>query len=268
MISRSCRWGMGRLRRLMRAKNVSVKVCLLPRSFLLYYLLMILARLHPLSPHTPQCAACGLIQCHLQPPDRACPSCARPLLTPSSLARLVQRVAIEIDAQIAKEEEARDVVKRAELAKAEAVASFPYLAGTAGAPQHPSATDAGHKVLTIGKGKGRITLTTTHTLPQQPMVPAEPERYSEAVIDRPRSPPLEQSRTEKELAKNLKWRAEEDRPWGDMKAVKKGEAWSYVEQQIFEIVEDDRIGRRKARKGKGTEGVNGRVVPGAAGVAS
>lgn len=226
------------------------------------------ARLHPLSAYTPQCAACGLIQCHTQPPDRACPSCLRPLITPSALARLLQRVQTEIEDTLAAEQYAREEIKRADQRKAEVAASFPYLAGTAGAPPASTAasSEAGHKVLTIGKGKGRITLTTTTTYPVVPAAPAEPERYSEAVIARPRSPPLEAARVEKELAKTLKWREAEDRPWGDLKAAKKGTGWAYVEQQIVEVIEEDRVGRRKGRKGKGTAGVDGRVVPGASGI--
>lgn len=77
---------------------------------------------------------------------------------------------------------------------------------------------------------------------------------------------MEAARVEKELAKTLKWREAEDRPWGDLKAAKKGTGWAYVEQQIVEVIEEDRVGRRKGRKGKGTAGVDGRVVPGASGI--
>lgn len=62
------------------------------------------------------------------------------------------------------------------------------------------------------------------------------------------------------------WRKEEDRPWGDMKADKKGEVWTYVELPLSHWIEEDSEGRRKAakKKGKDGRGEGGRVVPGAA----
>lgn len=148
----------------------------------------------------------------------------------------------------------------------EAAAAFPYLAGAGSGSSSGSTSgkkeEKGHKVLTINKGKGKITLTTTHTPPPQPVTPPAEERYSEAVVPRPRSPPLESARTEKELAKHRKWRQEEDRPLGNMKAAKKGEGWKYVEMAIVEVMDEDRVGRRRKGKGRG-EGVNGRAVPGA-----
>ena len=73
---------------------------------------------------------------------------------------------------------------------------------------------------------------------------------------------------EKEWNKLSKWREEEDRPWGDMKGDKRGGGWAYVELPISLSVQDHEVGRRKAAKqkhmGEG-RGVEGRVVPGAAG---
>ena len=145
--------------------------------------------------------------------------------------------------------------------------------------------EEGRKVLTIGavangggngqgkgKAKSRVTLTTTTSIPSSSAAAAEGELdlddptdlslYPRDIVPRPRSTPLESSRIEKELAKHLKWRAEEDRPWGDMKAVKRGEAWAYVELPIAVAYEGQGGGRRKKKGGQG-QGVDGRHVPGA-----
>nr|GFD57111.1 hypothetical protein [Tanacetum cinerariifolium] len=64
-----------------------------------------------------------------------------------------------------------------------------------------------------------------------------------------------------------KWREEVDRPWGDLKAEKRGDSLLYVELPLTQWIEEDAEGRRKARKNKKNgqgKGVDGRVVPGAA----
>jgi hypothetical protein len=73
-------------------------------------------------------------------------------------------------------------------------------------------------------------------------------------------------RGEKDLQKTRMWREAEDRPWADMKLVKRG-GWTFMDSAVLELVEEDKIGRRR-RKGrenadKGT-GVDGRKVVGAA----
>lgn len=64
----------------------------------------------------------------------------------------------------------------------------------------------------------------------------------------------------------LDWRASEDRPWGDVKMVKKG-GWSYIPAPVLELAEEDHIGRRR-RKGRENAakgmGVDGKKVVGAA----
>lgn len=72
---------------------------------------------------------------------------------------------------------------------------------------------------------------------------------------------------EKDLAKVLKWREEQDRPWGDCKKVKKGEEWKYIESKVLVMVEEDRVGRRRKKKDAAEEkgsGMDGRKVVGAA----
>jgi hypothetical protein len=142
--------------------------------------------------------------------------------------------------------------------------------------------EEGRKVLTIGaagsgKGKGkaksRVTLTTTAAAAAASSSAAAEEQlelddpndlslYSKGVVPQPRTAPLEQARIAKELAKHLKWRQDEDRPWGDMKAAKRGEVWTYVELPLAVAYEGGGGGRRK-KKGEKGQGVDGRNVPGA-----
>jgi hypothetical protein len=64
----------------------------------------------------------------------------------------------------------------------------------------------------------------------------------------------------------MAWRDTEDRPWGDMKLVKRG-GWNYVERAVLELMEEDKIGRRR-RKGRENAdkglGVDGKKVVGSA----
>ena len=200
------------------------------------------------------------------------------------------RVEDEIAAQFAREQEAREAVQRRRQMAVQAEAAFPSLGGAGGAGGGGGGSmshllgkkEEARKVLTIGaagsgkggkgagKGKGRVTLTTTTSIPSPSAIevdtdPLEDEAdpYLKTTIPRPRSPPLERARVEKEFAKHLKWRADEDRPWGDMKAAKKGEVWVYKELPIA-IMPEEGAGRRK--KKAGGQGVGGRNVPGAKGV--
>ena len=66
---------------------------------------------------------------------------------------------------------------------------------------------------------------------------------------------------EKELNKVLNWREQEDRPWGDMRADKKGEAMVYVPIPIYVL---NHIGRRKGKKKAKGMGIDGRAVVGTA----
>ena len=227
------------------------------------------ARVHPLSSYTPHCSHCGLIVCALHAPHLPCPSCAQPLLSPAQLARLLLRVQSEIDAQLALEQAEREETERERLARLAAESgggAFPILPG--GAHSRHTSGEQGRKVLTLGgkAGKGRATLTTTFTrsTPTGPTTPPLPTD----IVPRPRSPPFEVGRIEKELSKVLAWRVEVDRPWGDLRADKKGEGWKYVEVVVPQSIMEDSEGRRKAaRKKKPAKGVGvgGRVVPGAAG---
>lgn len=127
-------------------------------------------------------------------------------------------------------------------------------------------------MLTIGKnakGKGRATVTTT-TYTSVP-VPSSSKPKEEApskptdIIPRPRSPPLDAARAAKELNKILSWRDENDRPWGDPKAERRGETWSYKEAPVLEVVGREGTGRRSKAKEKNKNiGLDGRKVVGAA----
>ncbi len=226
------------------------------------------ARVHELSSYTQHCSHCGLILCHLHAPHHPCPSCYNPLLSPAQLARLLLRLQNDLDAQLALEETRRDEEERERLARLAAESgggAFPTLGG---GKQVEAVQDRGRKVLTLGKGgKGKATLTTTYTRPStsSPAEPATPPPTD--ITSRPRSAPLDAGRVEKELNKVLSWRLAEDRPWGDMKADKKGEVWKYVEaivpEAIMEVTEGRRKAARKKQSGKGL-GVDEKVVPGAA----
>lgn len=225
------------------------------------------ARQHDLSRYTPQCTSCGLILCELQPPHAPCPSCARPTLSPQALARLLLRVESDIQAQLALENEKREqrARERRERALAESGGgAFPSLPANE-APR--SAADAARRVLTIsnakGKGKGKAVLTTTKTVKKEKEVHREEEEEGPEVVQRPRSPPLDPQRSVGELMKTLQWRIAEDRPWGDMKAVKRGEGWSYVEPMVIALPGEEGSGRRSKKKSQKGLGVDGRVVVGA-----
>ncbi|KAL1405520.1 hypothetical protein Q8F55_009157 [Vanrija albida] len=231
------------------------------------------ARVHPIAPYTPQCGACGLILCKLQPPHAPCPSCSRPTLTPPALSRLILRIQDEIVAQEAREQAERDEEDR--LRKEKWIAetgggAFPSLQGN-GPKGKPSTAEAARKVLTIGgknaKGKGRATITTTTYTSVPVASSSKPKEEAPAkptdVIPRPRSPPLDTARAAKELSKILSWRDENDRPWGDPKAERRGDAWVYVEPPLLEVVGREGSGRRSKAKNKNI-GLDGRKVVGAA----
>ena len=225
-----------------------------------------------MSTYTPHCPHCGLVLCDLQPPYLPCPSCLQPLYSPAQLARLVLRIDSEIEDQLASEQAKRDALEREAQQRAleqSGGGAFPTLPG-GGPGRGPAAVDNTRKVLSIGagkgKGKGKATLTTTtYRSASASSTPAGPATPSIPVdtVSRPRSPPLDPSRIEKEWNKVDSWRKEEDRPWGDLKADKKGEVWTYVELPLSHWIEEDSEGRRKAAKKKG-RGEGGRVVPGAA----
>jgi hypothetical protein len=76
---------------------------------------------------------------------------------------------------------------------------------------------------------------------------------------------LDLTRGEKDLNKLLNWREAEDRPWGDVKLVKKG-GWTYQPAAIVEVLEEDVIGRRRKGRQNAAKGLgaDGRKVVGAA----
>jgi len=184
------------------------------------------------------------------------------------------RISTEIEEQLESEQAERDAIEKERqdrLIAESGGGAFPTLPGGSGGSRPQTMADASRKVLTIGgsgKGKGKAVLTTT-TYRQSPTPavsePATPMTYD--TIARPRSPPLDAGRIEKEVEKWAQWRKTEDRPWGDMKADNKGETWTYIELPLSQWVEEVTEGRRKAAKKKkkeGGQGENGRVVPGAA----
>lgn len=239
------------------------------------------ARVHPLSLHTPHCSNCGLIVCILHPVHLPCPSCQNLLYSPAGLSRLIMRLQAEIEAQLDKEQSLRDQRerdRRDRLIAESGGGAFPSL--SAPTVTSPSAQgETARKVLTIGggkgKGKGKAILTTTIIRPAPAGAP--PGATTQVVVPgdivpKPREGPLDLPRIEKELNKVLKWREEEDRPWGDLQLDKKGDGWSYVELPVAEVVDDALLDgrRRQARKKKNAQangqgkGENGRLVPGAA----
>lgn len=123
------------------------------------------------------------------------------------------------------------------------------------------------KVISIGakdKGKGRamVTATTYRTGSSAPS-PRPKTPPPENIMPRPRSIPVDQNKAEKELTKVLNWRKEEGRPWGNMKAEKRGDAMKYVGVDVIAMrhVDENTMGRR--RRGKLKTGEAGRIVPGA-----
>ncbi|WVR05096.1 hypothetical protein IAU60_002108 [Kwoniella sp. DSM 27419] len=229
------------------------------------------ARVHTLSSYTPLCQSCGLTICSLHPAHLPCPSCQHPLATPAQLARLILRLDDEIAQQVAKEERQREEAERVRLARLAAEAgggAFPSLPGAQ--TTTPSAGTGGRKVLTIGakgKGKGKSTITTTTYRPASVASPSGSRPVTPPpndIMPRLRSNPVSADKIEKELKKLLTWRAEVGRPFGDLKAEKKGETgWKYKELEVVHVrMDGDGEGRR--RKAKARRGENGREVPGAA----
>lgn len=200
----------------------------------------------------------------MHPAFRPCPSCANPLYSPAQLARLIHRITLEIEAQLALEQSAREAEERdrqARLIAESGGGAFPTLPGALTAKQAP----AGRKVLTIGKNGTKLITTSfkTPTIVSRTVTPPPTD-----IVARPRSPPLDQGRVEKEWQKTSLWRTTEGRPWGNKQADKKGEGWGYVELPLSLWVEEDFVGRRKAAKKKRKDGLGegGRIVPGAVGL--
>jgi len=167
------------------------------------------------------------------------------------------------------QQEQEERIRHERIAQESGGGSFPVLHGSSHLPT-PVVADTGRKVLTIGgkgkgKGKPHATLTTTYSRPT-PIASRAPTPPPTDIIPRPRSPPLDNTRGDKDLQKTMTWRDTEDRPWGDVKLVKRG-GWNYVERAVLELVEEDKIGRRR-RKGRENAdkglGVDGRKVVGAA----
>ncbi|KIR58663.1 hypothetical protein I314_05502 [Cryptococcus bacillisporus CA1873] len=230
------------------------------------------ARLHTLSPYTPICQTCGLIICTLHAPHLPCPSCAHPLYNAAQLSRLILKVETDLENQLEKErmEELGRERERQEMLLAESGGGqFPSLtAGSASATGTNNVPLGGaRKVISIGakdkeKGRAMVTATTyrnwSSTSSRRPKTPPP-----ENIMPRPRSIPVDQNKAEKELTKVLNWRKEEGRPWGNMKAEKRGDAMKYVGVDVIAMrhVDENTIGRR--RKGKLKTGEAGRIVPGA-----
>ncbi|OWZ65597.1 hypothetical protein AYX15_02943 [Cryptococcus neoformans] len=230
------------------------------------------ARMHPLSPYTPICQTCALIICALHAPHLPCPSCAQPLYNPAQLSRLILKVETDLEDQIEKErmEELERQRERQEMLQAESGGGqFPSLtAGSASATGTNNVPLGGaRKVISIGakdKGKGRaMVTTTTYRTGSSAPSPRPKTPPPENIMPRPRSIPVDQIKAEKELTKVLNWRKEEGKPWGDMKAEKRGDKMKYVGVDVIVMsqVNENTMGRR--RKGKLKTGEAGRVVPGA-----
>ena len=194
-------------------------------------------------------------------------------MSPAQLARLILLVEGQEAQQVAKEvaaEEEAEREHRERLLAESGGGAFPTLgtgSGSRSSSTQPQ-TDNARKVLTIGRpgGKGKATLTTTTYRPSpSPGASRAPTPPPSDIVPRPREGPADVAKVEKELKKVLGWREEEDRPWGNMKEVKSGQGWEYKDQGgTVEVVDEERIGRRKAKKGKMKGfGADGRVVVGA-----
>jgi hypothetical protein len=190
-----------------------------------------------------------------------------PLLNAGQLSRLVLKVQGEIDAQLALEGARRDEerLRRLEFEAAESGGGvFPTLTGARPGNTFQAQSDGARKVLSIGSGKGgKKTLTTMTFRPIPPVTPVETPPPVETV-SRPRSPPLDAFKLEKDMKKMLAWRKENDRPWGNQKAHTKGEVWKYIEMEVpHMIITGEGMGRRKAKARLQGKGEGGRNVPGA-----
>ncbi|CDO68185.1 hypothetical protein BN946_scf184938.g37 [Trametes cinnabarina] len=120
------------------------------------------ARLHPLSPYTPICRACGLILCELNLPNFACPHCGAGLLTTATLDSLVQTLDDRIADTIAREEEER---QRAAQEARSAEGAFPTLSVAASRVSCPDAQSSHpvnqtHKVLSLDSKTRKVKVST------------------------------------------------------------------------------------------------------------
>ncbi|RXK38322.1 hypothetical protein M231_04364 [Tremella mesenterica] len=238
------------------------------------------AQIHPLSQYTPHCGKCGLIICSLHPSHLPCPSCRRSLLSPAQLSRLIVLVQGQLSQQLSieeSEEEERERIQREQLLVQSGGGSFPSLSSsiTTSIPTPTSnSTPEGRKVLNLSKGKGKATLTTYTMVPtlqngtntlnggKEGKKEIKEREIREDIVGKPKEGP--DIKGEKDLIKVLRWREEEDRPWGDMKGIKKEDVWEYVGKgNVVEILEEGMVGRRKSKKLKGI-GMDGKLVVGAA----
>lgn len=117
--------------------------------------------MHALSSYTPLCRACGLVLCELNLPHNACPSCATPLLSAPARAALIEDLAAQLAATLAREEDDRQ--RALEQARA-AEGAFPTLAGSAGSSRAgtPDVRPANqtHKVLSLDAKTKRAKVTS------------------------------------------------------------------------------------------------------------
>ncbi|KAH9926291.1 uncharacterized protein BXZ73DRAFT_90961 [Epithele typhae] len=167
-----------------------------------------LARVHPLSQHTPICRSCALVLCEVNLPQFACPHCAAALLSDAARATLLEKLNARIDDTLAKEEAERQRVVDAARA---AQGAFPTLGPSSrtGTPTPPA--NQTHKVLSLDS-KTRKVKVATYTPPSMSRTAslervakaAEPE-YTRVPAPSPevviaRAPP-------------------KDRPWANMRGL-------------------------------------------------
>ncbi|PIL25399.1 hypothetical protein GSI_13289 [Ganoderma sinense ZZ0214-1] len=121
------------------------------------------ARMHPLSPYTPICRACGLVLCELNLPQFACPHCGAARLVPAARTALVDALDTQIADTLAREDAER--ARAVQEARA-AQGAFPTLsasasaaasrASTPGPGPDPHPANQTHKVLSLNPKTKRV----------------------------------------------------------------------------------------------------------------
>ena len=147
--------------------------------------------MHPLSPYTPICRACGLVLCELNLPHHACPHCAEPLLAPPAREELVRTLETRIDEALAREEAARQ--RALEEARA-AQGAFPTLAAGASraAPEPVHPANQAHKVMSLNAKTKRYEVSVRTPSPlSRPASAGKTKRAPEPEFTRVPPPPKE-----------------------------------------------------------------------------
>lgn len=190
--------------------------------------MFLIARVHPISEFTPLCGSCGLAICSLHLPRFACPSCSAPLLSPSEINHLLEKLDQQVEATLKQEEETR---LRLEAEKRAKVGEFPSLpGGTHSSVAHHRQTapppNIPHKVLTLTSTSKNKKLTAKLSYPGGRPPSASRERSEH---DPPSDAVQEEGvRVPRPPVDVPVFNVDSTRPWANLRAIVAGAGPVYV----------------------------------------